>query len=161
MGKRLSGVVALAVIALTPSLSQGQATLGPTLAWNDDFDLGIGVQLEAALPTLGTGLGLMADFVLYFPDDPIDYFEFNGNLTYDFPLQNSTAVPFVLSGLNFARVSIDSPGIDVSDTEVGLNVGGGIRFDAGKVRPTLGGKFVIGGVETFSLFATLPFKLGG
>lgn len=157
MGKRLSGVVAFAVIALTPSLSQAQATLGPTLAWNDDFDFGIGAQVEAALPDLGTGIGLMADFVLYFPDGPDDYFELNGNLTYDFPLQNSTAVPFLLSGLNFARISPDTRD---SDTEVGLNVGGGIRFDAGKVRPTIGGKFVIGGRETFTIFATLPFKLG-
>ncbi len=159
MGKRLSGVVAFAVLAMTPSLSQGQATLGPTLAWGDsNLDLGIGATLQAPLPELGAGLGLMADFIIFFPDGPADYFEFNGNLTYDFPLANSTAVPFALAGLNFGR---KSGGGSNSDTEIGLNLGGGIRFDAGSFRPTVGAKFEIDGRDAFIVFASLPFKLGG
>lgn len=163
MGKRLLGVVAFAVIALTPSASQAQVTLGPTLTWGDsDLDFGIGAQLEAALPAIGTGIGLMTDFVIYFPDGPVDYFEINGNLTYDFPLENSTAVPFVLAGLNLARISGDLPLLgDISDTQLGLNLGGGIRFDAGNFRPTVGGKFEIEGGEAFVVFASLPFKIGG
>ena len=161
MRMRLSGIVAIAVLAVTPQLSQGQVTLGPILAYDNDIDFGIGVTLGAPLPSFGEEVGLMADFILFFPEGPGNYFEINGNVTYDFPLENSTVVPFVLAGLNLARVSGKSLGISFSDIQLGLNLGGGIEFDAGTWRPAVGARLEISGGEAWVLFASLPFELGG
>jgi len=154
--------VAAALVVAAPSVEAQSVQVGPTLAFHDDFDFGIGATVGAQLPSLGQGIGFMGDFLIFFPDeDGIDYFEFNGNLTYDFPLANSTAVPFVLAGLNLGRVSVDVLGLDTSNTELGLNLGGGIVFDLASFRPAVGGRFEIEGGEGFVIFATLPFSVGG
>jgi len=160
MRRTLGGIVTIAMLALVPSMLQAQTTLGPTLAMHDDGDLGIGATLGAPMASLGEGIGLMADFLIFFPDAG-SYFEVNANLTYDFPLENSTVVPFVLAGLNIGRASVDVPGVgSTSNTDLGLNVGGGIAFDAGTFRPSVAGRFRLGDGSGFVVFATLPFVLG-
>lgn len=160
MRKGLIGIVAVAVFALVPGQVQAQATLGPTLAYHDDADIGVGAMLRAPLSSFGEGVGILADFIWYFPDG-FDYFEVNGNVTYDFPLTESTVVPFVMAGINISRVSFDVLGTSVSDTEMGLNLGGGIEFDAGSFRPSAGARVTLGGAEGFVIFVTLPFAIGG
>lgn len=156
MRMRFFGVVATALFAFAPVSVQGQATLGPTLALGDEVDLGIGATLGVPLTSLGTGVGFMGDFLIFFPDGPVDYFEFNANLTYDFPLQETTVVPFVLAGLNIGHVSSDS----FDDTDLGLNLGGGIEFTAGRFRPSAGIKFEVDGGPDYVFFISLPFALG-
>ena len=100
-----------------------------------------------------------------FPDcDPADcsFFEINGNVTYDFRLEGSAVQPFALLGLNVARASVDAGSLgDESNTEIGLNVGGGVAFNVGSLRPSLGGRFEISGGEGFVVFFTLPFEVSG
>jgi hypothetical protein len=156
-----SALAALAVFAAAPRMAQAQVTLGPTVAWHDDADVGVGATLTAGLSQFGEGFGFMADFLYFFPDG-FDYLEINGNVTYDLPLEGSTVMPFVLGGLNVARISVDIGTLgSASNTEVGLNLGGGIRFDAGNFRPTVAGRFELSGGEGFVLWATLPFAVGG
>ena len=163
MRKRSSWIMSIAVLALTPGLSQAQVTLGPTLAYDNDVDFGIGAMVGVPLSSFGDGVRLMADVVLFFPDATgVDYFEINGGVTYDFPVENSTVTPFALAGINIGRTSVDIPGLPGgSSTELGLNVGGGIKFDAGNLRPTAGVRLEISGGELFVIFASLPFQLGG
>jgi hypothetical protein len=147
-------------LAIAPIAAEGQVLLGPTLAWHDDVDIGIGATVGFELPAIAEGVGFLGDFLLFFPDG-FDYFELNGNVTYDFPLAESTAVPFALGGLNLGHSSVDAgPLGDVSDTDVSLNLGGGVAFDAGSFRPKVGGRFIIGDGTSFVLFATLPFRVG-
>jgi hypothetical protein len=146
---------ALAVFALAPGEGQAQVTLGPTVAFHEDFDFGIGAALGLPLDSFGPGFGFLADVIWFFPEF-FDYLELNGNVTYDFPLEDSTIVPFVLGGLNVARAS----GGGTSNTELGLNLGGGIEFDAGTLRPTVGLRVELSGGEGFVIFATLPFVVG-
>lgn len=160
MRKLVSGLAAATFLALAATTAEAQVQFGPTLAIHDDFDVGIGATLSGQAPSLGQGVGFMADFVFYFPDAG-DYFEVNGNVTYDFPLENSTVLPFVLGGLNIGRYSVEVLGEDRSNTEVGINLGGGIAFDAGSFRPSVAVKVDIGGYEGFVVFATLPFQVGG
>ena len=156
MRMRWSGIVTLAFLALTPSLGEAQATLGPTLAYHDGFDFGIGATLRTPRTGFGEGVGLMVDFIYFFPEGTgLSAWELNGNVTYDFPLQESTVLPFVLGGLNLAHGSGPGGG----NTELGLNVGGGIEFDLGTFRPVAGGRFEISGGEGFVIFITLPFAL--
>lgn len=156
--RTLLGAAALA--AMTPLSAQAQALFGPTLAWHDDANLGIGATIGVELPEISEGVGFMGDFIYFFPDG-YDYFELNANATYDFPLAESTVLPFALAGLNIGRVSVDVPTLGTAtDTEVHLNLGGGIAFDAGTFRPKVGGRFILGDGTAFVLFATLPFRMG-
>ncbi len=140
-----------------PSSAAAQFTVGPTLAYESDLDFGVGAQFGKALNEFGEGFGLLADFIIYFPEVG-SFFELNGNVTYDFPLDNSSVVPFLLGGLNFARASVESSGISASANELGLNLGGGIDFDVGNFRPTAGVRAVVSGSEAVVIWITLPFQ---
>lgn len=160
--------IALCVLALgvlvSPRNAEAQVQIGPTLAYHNDFDVAVGGTMNVQMPALGDRIGFMADVLVFFPDsDNVDYLEFNGNLTYDFPLENEMVRPFALAGLNVARVSVDFAGeIDsVADTEIGLNLGGGLSFELGAIRPVIGARVEVGGGEGFVLFATLPFDVSG
>ena len=138
--------------------AEAQVQIGPTLAISDEVDFGLGATLSAQAPQLGEALGFIGEFIVFFPDDG-DYFEINGNVTYSFPLAESTVLPFALGGLNIGRASAG----DFSNTEIGINLGGGITFDAGSFRPSVGGRFAINDLlnDHFVFFATLPFEVGG
>lgn len=156
-------ILALGVL-FAPRSADAQVQVGPTVAFHDDFDLGIGGALNVRMPALGDRIGLGADLIVFFPEgDGVDYLEFNGNLTYDFPLENQRVRPFALVGMNIARLSVDLPGElgSAEDTEIGVNLGGGLAFDLGFVRPTVGARAEIGGGEGFVLFMSLPFEVGG
>lgn len=155
MIRRVSGsVVFAALLALSAVPTQAQVLLGPEVAWNDDADFGVGVGVETRLPSLHPAISFMGDFLWFFPDFDADYFEFNGNLTYDLPLEETTVVPFALAGLNVATVDGSGDG----DTDVGLNLGGGVKFNMGSFRPRVAGRFAVGN-DTFTLFFLLPFTI--
>ena len=156
MRKLVTVLGAAALFSIAASPTQAQVLLGPTLAFHDEVDLGIGATVELDAPSVSEGVGFMGDFLIFFPDVG-DYLEFNLNGTYDFPLQESTVLPFALGGLNIGRGSVG----DFSNTDVSLNLGGGIAFDAGSFRPRVGGRFVLGDGTEFVVFATLPFLVSG
>ena len=156
MRRLISGFAVAAFFAFAPSGADAQVQLGPTLAFSDEVDFGIGATLSAQAPQLGEGIGFLGEFIFYFPDN-VDFFEINGNVTYAFPLAESTVLPFALGGLNIGRISSDFGG---GNTDVGVNLGGGISFDLGSFRPSVGGRFVLGDFDHFILFATLPFEVG-
>lgn len=152
---------ALAAFAVVPSTVQAQVTVGPELAWGDsNRDFGIGAAMALDMPNLGPGWGLFVDLLLFFPDGPVDYLEANGNLTYNFPLENSTAVPFALAGLSISNTSVDVMGSSQSTTDLGINLGGGVAFDLGGFRPVVGARFTIEAGDGLVVFATLPFTVG-
>jgi len=174
--KLMSVLVAAALFIAAPQAVYGQLYLGPEVAWNNDYDIGIGAGVEFGLNNLTEGLGLYGDFLYFFADDAEiasgsetilreqDYFEFNANLTYVFPLKNSSVTPFALAGANFGIRDVNTENISFSgddDLQVGLNLGGGIQFNLGDFRPRAGARFVLGGYETFTVFGFLPFAIGG
>jgi len=64
--------------------------------------------------------------------DNISAISIDLNAHYLFPMTNSPRVtPYVLGGLGIIRFSASGRGVDVSDTETGLNLGAGVRFAAG------------------------------
>lgn len=162
MKKLVSAFATAAFLAVGASGVHAQVQIGPTVAFSDDFDFGLGATLQAQAPGLGEGIGFLGEFLVFFPDpDGLSYFEINGNVTYAFPLANSTVLPFALGGLNIARASVDTGGLgSVSNTEIGLNLGGGLTFDLGTFRPSAGGRFAIGDNDHFVIFFTLPFEVG-
>lgn len=165
MNKTLRTLALAAALLAVPSFAQAQATLGPQLAYHDDADFGIGAALTLSADAIHEQVDFMFDFAWFFPEnDAIDYFELNGGLLYDFIVEGSTVTPFALGGLNIASWSVDSgfPGAEGLDgTELGLNLGGGLKFNAGTLRPMVGVRFEIEGGEGFVLFGTIPFNLQG
>ena len=103
MSRTLRALAMAAALVAVPGLVQAQATLGPTIAYHDDVHFGIGAALTLPIEAIDENVGLLADFLIFFPEEGLDYFEINGNLTYDFALEDSNAVPFGLAGLNIAR----------------------------------------------------------
>ena len=150
-------LIPLCALILTPSPGTGQATLGPAIAWHDDFDVGIGAALNVPLTEFGEGVAIMADFIYFFPDSEADYLEFNGNLTYAFS-DGGRVAPYILGGVNVANVSVGV--LDEGSTKLGVNLGGGVYFNLGKIRPTFGLKAEVSGGKGFVLFGHLPFVVG-
>jgi hypothetical protein len=179
--KRLLGTLVLAgaVTFGTASDAQAQFTFGPGVAYHDDADLGIGVWFASPLPSLHEQVSLTGSFIYFFPDGDRDlvggnsfdvsYWELNPGLAYSFPTESSIT-PFVAAGLNIARWSVDVDGplddfIDLgysSGTDIGLNVGGGIRTMLGdSFTGVAAGRLELGGGDGFVIEAGLGFPMGG
>jgi hypothetical protein len=152
-----------AAIAIGTADAKAQA-FGIQGSWGDDTDLGIGARIELGLPNLLTSQGpfantfLIGSFDWFFPDfcddlDDCSYWEINTNLAV--PITSSTIDPYAGAGLNIAHVSL----FDASDTEVGLNLLGGLRFRVGGLGAFGEGRFVLGGSEQFVL--TFGVLVGG
>ena len=156
--KKLLCAVALVGLLGIPVSASAQATVGPLLAFHDDVDFGVGGFVAIPVPSLNPNLSVVPSFLYYFPDGG-DYWEINGDVQYSFDVSPDTPVlPFAFAGLNFANFGGD--GAD-SQTEIGLNLGGGIEFRADSLNPFAGAKFTIGDVDGFVVFAGLGFTLGG
>ena len=158
-------VFAAVTAALVIGTADAQAqAFGVQGSWGDDTDLGIGARLELGLPNLLTSEGplantfLIGSFDYFFPDfcdafDDCSYWEINGNLAV--PITSSTIDPYAGAGLNIARMSV----LDSSETEVGLNLLGGLRFNLGGLGAFGEGRFVLSGSEQFVL--TFGVLVGG
>lgn len=156
--------------AVTAALVIGSAdaeaqAFGVQGSWGDDADFGIGARLELGLPNLLTTEGplsntyLIGSFDWFFPDcDECTYWELNANLAV--PITATSIDPYAGLGLNIAHVSFDTGvGTDVSDTDVGLNLLGGLRFNLGTLSAFTEGRFELGGGEQFVL--TFGVLVGG
>lgn len=139
--------------------------LGAQLSWGDDTDLGLGARVEVGLPNVFTTTGALArtyfigSFDYFFVDcNECTYWELNGNLAV--PIAAAGVDPYVGAGLNIAHISLDL-GIldDQSDTELGVNLLGGVRFPIGTVSSFGEARLELGGGEQFVL--TFGVLFGG
>jgi hypothetical protein len=141
-------VAAMAALCLAPAglAAQGSPRLGGQLSFAQEANAGLGLRLEQPLVPFGSrDLRLDLAFDYYFPDTPINYWEFNGNLAWGFPVSSSRLTVYVGSGVNLVRSSINGqPGSGVTD--VGLNLLVGMRIPTStrvtpyiELRPELGG----------------------
>jgi opacity protein-like surface antigen len=112
-----------------------------------DGDFGLGVRSE-----FGGNLALVLSFDYYFPESDIgsvDFYEFNGNLIYNFPTEGVR--PYIGGGLGIARVSLDADFFSDSSTETGWNILGGLKFGSGGINPFAEIRYVIyTGDESFN-----------
>jgi opacity protein-like surface antigen len=143
---------------------------GAQINWGEDWDLGIGARIEFPLGLQADGILSRAfaigSFDYYFPDcggiDEVDCSFFEINLNGAVPLTAEGFNPYVGGGLNIARFSVDIAGDTAgggSDTEVGLNLLGGLRFLIGTIAAFAEAKFVVNGAE--QLAVTFGVLFGG
>lgn len=168
MWRLLAGATVALAIGATDTQAQA---IGVQVSYADDFDLGVGARVELGLPNLLTSTGPLANtfligtFDYFFPDcadggsDDIDcsYMEFNGNLAV--PVGSSSLRPYAGAGLNVARAKVDFFGESESETEIGLNVLGGLRFMVGGLSAYGEARYELGGGE--QLVFTVGALVGG
>jgi hypothetical protein len=126
MRKLLLTFAFLLFLAGTASEAQAQTRFGVQANLADDVDFGIGARV-AISPPGRSPIKILGSFDWFFPDGPFDYWELNGNIVYVVPVQNSAVAPYLGGGLNVAHISPDGVSFG-SDTEMGLNLLGGIEF---------------------------------
>lgn len=161
-------VVAMVMAAFGSASADTPVSFGAQVDWADDFDLGIGARAVLGTSEIVENSRAVASFDFYFPDDggsqvDLTFWELNFNGLYDFDLETAPVDFYAGAGLHFAHVSFD---IDlgalgsnsVSDTEVGLNVLGGILFStSSSLAPFVELKIELGGAEQFILTGGLTF----
>lgn len=160
--RKLLWSVALVGMLAAPASVQAQMEAGPLLAYHTDAEaLGVGAYLAIPVPAMGSGFGIVPNFLWYFPDAG-NLFEVNGDVVYNFTVSpDSPVLPFAFAGLNIMRASIDVGNQTFSNTDVGLNLGGGVNFVAGSLTPFAGAKFEIQDGTGFVIFGGIGFPIGG
>lgn len=151
-----------AAFAIGASQVEAQA-IGPQITWGSDADLAVGARIELGLPNLLTSSGplsstfLIGSFDYYIDCEECSLWEVNGNLAV--PVAASSLNPYLGAGLNVMRFSTDFAGLDVSDTEIGLNLLGGLKFPIGSLSAFGEGRLTVSGSEQFAL--TFGVLFGG
>lgn len=134
--------VPLLLLGIAPNLD-AQLRFGPEIAIADDWDFGIGGRVtgdvdvfdqseSSALRSL-RGIGQF----LYYPDpicDSCNAWEINLNGALPVTISGSDADFYAGAGLNIANFSSDAgSGFSDGDTEVGVNLIGGLNFNLGNL----------------------------
>jgi hypothetical protein len=156
--KKLSAVLAVAALALLPSLASAQR-FGAQVTFASDTELGIGARYEHPLTGMFSKTAPMSNafFIGMFdwyidPCNPGDctYFEITPAVAV--PITASTLRPYLGAGLNIARISVDAGTFgSASDTDMGLALLGGLRFNLGGMNAFSEAKLTLGGAEQFSI----------
>jgi len=139
MKRIVSALFVAAFLLVTAGGLEAQVRFGGQANLADDTDFGIGPRIALDLQELGSQFQFVGTWDIYFPDeDGLDFWELNGNIMYRFDLQQTNAVvPYGGAGLNVARFSVDTPGDDVDNTELGVNFIGGAEFPLQTFTPFL------------------------
>ena len=162
MKKLLIAASAALAVGVMAAPAQAQARFGVQANIADDADFGIGVRGQFGLGEALNAEGGLSDLIGvvsfdFYPDcGPADctYWEINGNALYPVRIEGSELAPYFGGGLNIAHISFDSGVVgadDVSDTDLGLNVLGGLNLDLGGLGTFVEAKIELGGGEQFVL----------
>ncbi len=156
MMKRVMALIA--VLALAGGLAadlRAQVRFGGQLNYGDNADFGIGARLEYTPRRLIPNAPVVssASFDWFFPSTSgVDYWELNYNIAYQFT--TPSLKPYAGGGLNVAHVSVGS----FSDTKLGLNLMGGLKFAAmGRLAPFVEARVELSGGEQFVITGGVLF----
>lgn len=155
---KLSSLFVLPLVTLllclgpqTPG-AEAQMALGVQGNWGSEADFGVGARTLINVPS--SNLEAVGSVDVFFPDGDVDWLDINANLFYHFHLPDSPSViPYLGGGLNLARLSVG----DASNTETGLNIGGGLRFPGASVTPFVELRGVISDADQFVVTGGLLF----
>ena len=99
------------------------------VAFSTESAIGIGLGANGEI-FITDAIAIAPGIIFYLPKDDLTYLEVNVNGQYHFDLGGSFQ-PYALVGLNWSRVEVDFFGSEFDDSEVGLNLGGGVNYDTG------------------------------
>jgi outer membrane protein X len=160
--------VLLTLISLTfCAASYAQVRIGGFLGYGSEVEqLAIGANAEFFL---NEKMAIAPSLAFYLPEEngpyKLNVWELNGNFHYYFVSEDMISV-YGLGGLNFTsvHVKIDGGGffddVDDSETEIGLNIGGGINFKVtDKIIPFGELKYAISDFDQVAIFFGVKFQL--
>lgn len=145
-------MTAAALMLAVPATAVGQVAFGPQLSYGGDTDVGIGGRVLANVESL-EHWDFVGTFDVWFLDDGpgVDRsaWEANGNLAYNFVVEDSSLNPYAGAGLSIFHFSVDrdEPGDDFDETDLGLNFFGGLKFPGQSVTPFVEVRAVLEGAD--------------
>jgi hypothetical protein len=155
------GIVALVLAcAALGSASPAHAernTLGPHFGVNFDMeDVFLGLEGRFDVGNIGRSaiIQINPSFSFYFADDPFDVLNFSLNVPFEFPIDGTAARPFAAPGLAIWHSDYGD-----SETDVALNLIGGVLFALDSVEPFVQLRVSIGDGSTAELMGGVLFRL--
>lgn len=168
MRKVLVGLVAVVMCATVAPAAQAQR-FGVQADFGTDTDVGIGVRGEFDLRNVFTNQGafsrafIVASFDYFFVDCPqgadCSYWEINPMLAVPITVTNPKITPYLGGGLNIGNSKVEAGGFSASDTNIGLNLLGGLRFPMGGLSAYTDARIVVG--DNDQLVLTFGILFGG
>ena len=147
-------LTAVALVVVGASTAQAQR-FGAQLSWGEDSDIGVGVRGEWDFAGKLTKQGafsrafIIGQFDYYFIEcatgADCTFFEINPSLAIPFTTTSSNVKPYAGAGLRISRMSVSSGGFSNSETDMGLNVLGGLKFGLGGMDAFTEARLGIGG----------------
>lgn len=121
-------LLATSALALLPDEAAAQPRVGLGLVYGTEIEE-VGLQLNGyyGLDQVLLGLRVGADFSYYFVEDPASFWTLDLNGQYRF-IEPGPFGAYAIAGLEIARASVEGFGVEVSNTEVGLNLGIGAEY---------------------------------
>lgn len=124
---------AIALLGLYGGEARAQTGFGAHASFASESDLGIGARAMFEAPV--ERLTIVPSLDIFFPSSGVSgvttrWIELNGNVHYAFPLSDTDApyLPYAGGGLSLMRYSVSYAGFSGSETELGLNLVGGVNF---------------------------------
>jgi hypothetical protein len=145
-------MTAAALLLAVPATAVGQVAFGPQLSYGGDTDLGIGGRVLANVEAL-EHWDFVGTFDVWFPDDSgnvdVSAWEANGNLAYNFVVEDTSLNPYAGAGLSIFHVSVENEttGGEADDTDLGLNFFGGLKFPGQSITPFVEVRGVLEGAD--------------
>lgn len=155
----LAGAAVAAGLALaTPATANAQMGFVVQGSYGSEVEaLGIGGGVNFGMGSLTAKHGIRAEatFDYFLADDPLTYWEINGNLLYDL---KSVKNLYLGAGINYAKADVDlgigedlcdafGADCDTGNSDIGLNILGGFKLGTGKAAPFVQARFELGGGE--------------
>lgn len=160
-------LAAVALLALGATAADAQR-FGAQISWGDKSDLGVGVRGEWDFSNKMTTQGafsrafIIGQFDYYFIEcasgASCTYLEINPSLAVPFTMTGSSLKPYAGAGLRIGYNSVSAGGFSDSNTDLGLNLLGGLKFGLGGMDAFSEARLGLGGdVEQFALSFGLLF----
>ena len=160
-------IVAAALCVVSAGSAEAQR-FGAAVSYGSDSDFGVGGRLEFDMtgklsknPPLSRAF-FIGQVDVYFPDcGTVDCTWIEINPSFAVPITATTLNPYLGAGLNIARVSVSSGGVSNSNTEMGINLLGGLKFGLGDMSAFSEARLSLGGGEQFALSFGILFGGAG
>ncbi len=153
----LAVLFACSITQLSFAQEQGDISVGAGVAYGFDIEE-IGIQANGTY-TLNENMRVGADFIYWLTDNEFgDYtaFEVNANFHYLFYNENDLVLYGLGSlGIHYVSFSFSAFGFSesVSDTELGLGIGGGLEYNLGGIKLYAEPRIFLSGLDQFALSA--------
>lgn len=129
MRKQLTAVMLVGLLGLAGTALTAQAVrFAPQIDFGtNSYNFGLGGRLDLGLAkTFGAPIDGVGSFDYFFGTSGVHIWEINANLFYNFTVPKSNITPYAGGGLDIGTFTCPLAGC--SQTEVGLNLGGGAKF---------------------------------